>query len=318
MPQQRSRFAALLGLAALIASAAQGPSASARTLEVGEGKPYKMPSLAAAAARDGDVVNIFPGEYFDCAVWQANKLVVQGVGEADKVVITDKACNGKALFITTGADVTIRNLTLTRARVADANGAGIRGEGEMLLVEGVRFINDQNGILSGVEGGTLIVRDSTFEHNGTCEKSCSHGIYVGNFKLLRVERSQFSDTRQGHHIKSRAERTEIIGNTIIDGGEGTASYLIDIPNGGSVAIRDNTMEKGPMAENRSTAISIGAEGVTQPTRELLIENNSFRNSGSYDTIFVSNFTATEAVLRGNKVSGRAKPLRGDGAVTAAR
>ena len=315
MPATCTRLPALLGLAAFLAFA---PGANARTLEVGDGKAYKLPSLAAAAARDGDVVDIYPGEYFDCAVWQANKLVVEGVGDADKVVITDKACNGKALFITAGTDITIRNLTLTRARVPDANGAGIRGEGETLLVERVRFINNQNGILTGLEGSTVIVRDSVFEHNGTCEKSCAHGIYVGNSKLLRVERSQFSDTRQGHSIKSRAERTEIIGNTIIDGPEGTASYLIDIPNGGSVVVKDNTMEKGPMAENRSTAIEIGAEGVTQPTREILIENNTFRNAGSYDTVFVSNFTATEAVLRGNHVSGRAKELRGDGAVTAAR
>jgi len=313
MPALRTRLAALAGLLALIALNTQ-----ARTLEVGEGKAYKMPSLAAAAARNGDVVKIYPGEYFDCAVWEASKLVVEGVGDADKVVITDKACNGKALFVTTGADVTIRNLTLTRARVADANGAGIRGEGEMLLVEGVRFINNQNGILTGLEGSTVIVRDSVFERNGTCEKSCSHGVYVGASKLLRVEHSRFSDTRQGHHIKSRAERTEIIGNTITDGPEGTASYLIDIPNGGSAVIRDNTMEKGPMAENRSAAISIGAEGVTQATREVLIENNTFRNTGSYDTTFVLNATATEAVLRGNRISGRAKPLRGDGEVTAAR
>ncbi len=318
MPATRTRLTTLMGLAAFAALTVSVSSAHARTLEVGEGKAYKLPSLAAAAARDGDVVKIFPGEYFDCAVWQANKLVVEGVGDADKVIITDKSCNGKALFITTGADITIRNLTLTRARVPDTNGAGIRGEGEKLVVEGVRFINDQNGILTGIEGSTIIVRDSVFEHDGTCEKSCSHGIYVGNSKLLLVERSQFSDTHQGHHIKSRAERTEIIGNTIIDGSEGTASYLIDVPNGGSLVVKGNTMEKGPMAENRSTAIEIGAEGVTQPTREILIENNTFNNAGSYDTMFVSNFTATEAVLRGNHLTGRVKPLRGDGAVTAAR
>jgi len=313
MAASSTRLAVLTGLFVIGALAAQ-----ARTLEVGDGKAYKLPSLAALAARDGDTVKIFPGEYFDCAVWQANKLVVEGVGDAANVVITDKTCNGKALFITTGADVTIRNLTLTRARVPDANGAGIRGEGEKLLVEGVRFINDENGILTGFEGSTVIVRDSTFEGNGTCEKACSHGIYVGNSKLLLVERSHFSDTKRGHHIKSRAERTEIIGNTIVDGPEGTASYLIDIPNGGSVVIRGNTMDKGPMAENRSTAIEVGAEGVTQATRELLIENNTFNNSGAYDTMFVSNFTATKAVVRGNHISGRVKALRGDGEVTAAR
>ena len=44
-----------------------------------------------------------------------------------KVVITDKACQGKALFVTVGEGITVRNLTLTRARVPDGNGAGIRG-----------------------------------------------------------------------------------------------------------------------------------------------------------------------------------------------
>ncbi|MBC7799206.1 MAG: right-handed parallel beta-helix repeat-containing protein [Gemmatimonadaceae bacterium] len=307
------RLTALAGALALLATAA-----TARTLEVGEGKEFRAPSAAAKAARDGDVVKIFAGEYFDCAVWEANRLVVEGVGDAAKVVITDKACQGKALFITTGADVTIRNLTLTRARVPDANGAGIRGEGARLVVEGVRFINNQNGILTGFADGTVIVRDSVFERNGTCEKACAHGIYVGRSKLLQVERSRFTDTRQGHHIKSRAVRTEVTGNTIVDGPDGTASYLIDVPNGGSLIVRDNTMEKGPVAENRSTAISIGAEGVDQPTRELLIENNTFNNAGSYDTLFVTNLTATDAVVRANRITGRAKPLRGDGQVTAAR
>ncbi len=55
MPAPTTRLAALAGLFALTAVYAQ-----ARTLEVGEGKSYKMPSLAAAAARDGDVVKSTP------------------------------------------------------------------------------------------------------------------------------------------------------------------------------------------------------------------------------------------------------------------
>src|SRR5258708_26983509 len=51
------------------------------------------------------------------------------------VVITDKACQGKALFVITGDDVSVRNLTFTRARVPDGNGAGIRAEGVNLRVE---------------------------------------------------------------------------------------------------------------------------------------------------------------------------------------
>jgi parallel beta helix pectate lyase-like protein len=293
-------------------------SAHARTLEVGENKEFKMPSGAAAVAQDGDHVQIQPGEYFDCAIWSANKLVVEGVGDPEKVVVTDKACQGKALFITVGEGITIRNLTLTRARVPDGNGAGIRGEGKDLVVDGVRFVNNQNGILSGTTGGSMVVRNSVFERNGACDSACAHGLYVGNVDLLQVEHSRFIGTKRGHHIKSRALRTEIAGCTIEDGPEGTASYEIEIPNGGSVLVRGNTIEKGPKAENHSSVIMIGAEGITHPTREITVENNTFRNDGPWETAFVNNLTATEAVLRGNQLSGPVKPLRGDGQVVAGR
>jgi hypothetical protein len=292
--------------------------AYARTLEVGENKEFKMPSAAAAAAKDGDHVEIQPGDYFDCAIWTANKLVVEGVGDPTKVVVTDKACQGKALFITVGEGITIRNLTLTRARVPDGNGAGIRGEGKDLMVDGVRFVNNQNGILSGTKGGSMIIRNSIFDRNGACDAACAHGLYVGNLDLLQVEQTRFIGTKQGHHIKSRALRTEVTGCTVQDGPNGTASYEVEIPNGGSVVIRGNTIEKGPKAENHLGVIVIGAEGVTQPTREITVENNTFRNDGPWETAFVNNQTATEALLRGNQLSGPVKPLKGDGQVVAGR
>ena len=303
-------------LAPVLAALLLGPSlAQARTLEVGEGREFKLPSDAVKAARAGDTVQLQPGEYFDCATVPQAKLTIEGVGDASKVLITDKTCGGKALLITTGADITVRNLTLTRARVPDNNGAGIRGEGANLLVDGVRFINNENGILAGNEGATIIVRNSYFERNGTCQKACAHGIYVGHAKLLRVENSKFFDTREGHHIKSRAERTEVVGCTLDDGEDGTASYMIEAPNGGSLIVRDSTLTKGPQAENHTGAIVIGSEGVTQPTREITITNNTFRNAGDYPTSFVWNLTATDAMLTGNRVSGKAKPLQGDGKVT---
>ena len=160
----------------------------------------------------------------------------------------------------------------------------------------------------------MIIRNSDFEQNGVCAGSCAHGIYFNALKLLRVEHSRFFETRQGHHIKSRAARTEVIGCDISDGPNGTASYLIDIPNGGSLLVRDNTLEKGPKAENHTAAIAIGAEGVTQPTDEILVENNSFRDDGDYRTALVWNVTATPAILKGNKLSGQATALSGDGEV----
>jgi hypothetical protein len=231
------------------------------------------------------------------------------------VVLTDKTCGGKAILVVDQPNVTIRNLTLTRARVPDENGAGIRMEGGTLNVIGVRFINNQDGILTASSADwTLNVSDSLFDHNGTCKRACAHGIYAGTIGLLRVRNSIFRDTKEAHHIKSRALRTEITGCTIQDGPDGTASYLIEAPNGGGLVVRGNTMEKGPRATNTTAAIVIGSEGVSQPTPEIIVEDNDFTNDLGKQTIFVNNMSATEAVVRGNHLHGKVQALEGDGSV----
>lgn len=289
--------------------------ALAATLEVGADKTYKLPSAAAAAAHDGDVVTIAAGSYFDCAVWRANNLTIKGAS-ADSTVITDKTCDGKALFITTGDNITIRALTLTRARVADFNGAGLRAEGGDLTIEDVHFVNNQEGVLaSSTPGKKIVIRDSAFIRNGTCEGSgCAHGIYVNELGLLRIEHSKFFETRQAHDIKSQAQRTEVIGCDIADGADGTASYAVDVPNGGAVLLRDNHIQKGPKSENHGAALMIGENGATRPTPEIVVERNTFLVEGSYNSYLVNNITATEAQLRGNTLQGNAKALHGDGVV----
>jgi len=299
----------------LIATTAILAPAFAKTISVGPDRQIKTLGDAAKAAADGDTVEIDPvkGGWFDCATWNANNLTI--VGKGDGVIITDKTCGGKALFITHGNDITIRNITFQRARVPDKNGAGIRAEGANLRVEHARFINNENGILSGVSPqSTIAIYDSEFTGNGKCDPSCAHGVYIGAIALLHIERCVFKDTHQGHHVKSRAKRTELIGNTIEDGPTGTASYLVDIPNGGALVMRDNTLEKGPESENHSTAVSIGEEGIENPTGEITVANNKFTNDLSVETIFVRNGTATEAKLTGNTLKGKVKPVDGDGSV----
>jgi hypothetical protein len=277
------------------------PRAEARVLEVGPGRPFSLPS-AAAVARPGDVIRVAPGTYDDCAVWRADGIVIEGE-DFERVTIANRICNEKGVFVIPGNDVTVRGLTLAGARSANGNGAGIRAEGVNLTVERVRFLRNENGILhAGVRRGALIVRDSVFVGNGSCELDCAHGIYAGPLQLLRVERSRFLATRVGHHVKSRAYRTEVLECDIEDGPEGTASYLIDVPNGGAVLLRGNRLSKGPRSSNRSTAVSIGAEGVDRPTPEITIESNVFTLEGNYRTVFVTNHSAMPAFLRGNSLS----------------
>jgi len=281
---------------------------------VGQNQIYKMPSQAAAVARDGDHIEIQPGEYFDCAVWRPNDLVIEGTGSG--VVITDKTCMGKGIFVVSGNNTTIRNLTLARARVADMNGAGIRLDSGNLTVDSVRFINNQNGILGGIPGTSVNITNSYFEKDGYCgtDSGCAHAIYINNVDLLKVKGTKFINTQMGHSVKSRALRTEISECNISDGPDGTSSYLIDIPNGGALIVSDNVLEKGPKSQNHNAAIEVGAEGITHQTQQILIQNNIFVNDGDFTTTFFWNVTATEAKLKNNKLSGEVIPLKGDGTV----
>ena len=301
-------------IALLLFALALAAPAAARTLQVGPDKPYKLPSAAIRDAGDGDTVQIAAGNYVDCAVASANNLVIEGLGANASAVLADKTCADKAILITAGTNITIRNLTLTGARVPDHNGAGIRVEGKGLTIEKVKFIDNENGILTGpMPGSTITIRDSEFTRNGSCESACAHGVYIGVIALVHIEHTKFFETRHAHHIKSRALRTEIIGCDISDGPNGTASYEIEAPNGGSLVVRNNSFEKGPQAENHTAVIMIGSEDITQPPRELTIENNTVRNDG-FPTTFVYNNTATAARLKGNKLSGPIEPLHGDGTV----
>lgn len=312
-PSGRRMIRAAVVMHALLCAAFLSAAADARTLEVGLGKTLPTPSAAAAIAQDGDTIEIEPAAYADCAVWKANGLTIAGKGAG--AVVTTKICEGKAIFVVRGADVTISNLTFTGARAADANGTGIRAEGRNLTVRNSRFIDNENGILAApVQGSTIHILGSEFERNGSCEKACAHGIYINRIDSLIVERSKFTATRVAHHVKSRALSTRLIGNEIRDGEGGASSYLVDVPNGGRLVMEDNVLEKGPLTNNPTAAVVIGAEGVKNPTPELRLVGNDFVNRLPHATIFVRNLAETSAILVNNRLVGLVTPLVGQGAV----
>lgn len=287
--------------------------AGGRMLAVGPGHALKLPSQAAMVAFNGDTVLIDPGNYDDCAVWRASRLTI--AARAPGVVFTGKTCLNKAIFIIAGNDVAVRGITFTHAAVWDHNGAGILAQGGNLTVENSRFIDNEEGILAGgAPHSTIRVINSEFRGNGTCQAACAHGIYVGAIGLLEVTDSRFTDTHQGHDIKSRALRTVLRGNDISDGPTGHASYLVDVPNGGDLLMERNTLSKGPHTDNDTTAVAIGEEDVRNPTTSLVIRDNSFTNLLPTPTDFVHNLTQTGAELIGNKLMGQVVPLQGPGTV----
>ena len=297
----------------LIAGFLAAVPAQAEILLVGPGRPYGLPSEAIKVAKSGDVVRIDPGTYPDCAYVMAPNITIEGTRE--DTILRGKTCGQKGIIVAVGDNVTIRNLTLMGALSTSKNGAGIRAEGTNLTVHRVRFFDNENGILANPNPASRIaISESTFERNGKCDPECAHGIYIHRIAALRVENSLFRDQRVGHHIKSRAAMTEIIGNTIADGTTGTASSLIDIPNGGTTLIAGNTLQKGPHSANATIAIAFGAEGGVPASSSVRITANHFSNDGGTNVAFVRNFSTVAVRLDTNVLTGAVTPLLGPGAL----
>jgi hypothetical protein len=276
-------------------------------LTVGSGQQYSSIAAAVAASQDGDVLQVKAGTYTNDFATISHKITIEGIGGQVNLVATAQPPNGKAILVVNN-DLTLDNISFSGTTVRDGNGAGIRAEGRGLTVEGSRFLDNEDGILTTDKAGTVAVRDSEFRGNGTCRLACAHGIYAGHVDALVVERSRFSGTHEGHHVKSRARTTTVAGCMMEEGTDGAASYLIDVPNGGAVLIAGNRMSKGPRSSNPSTAISIGAEGATNPTPSIVVRDNWFVNRQPVPTVFVRNLTGTPAVLQDNRLEGAVVPL----------
>ena len=315
----------ICGLAApVLASIVLAQSGMARTLEVGPGRALTGPAQAAAVAKDGDRVVFDPGVYRECAIWNASRLTLEArLAPATmnrtvmtQSIVTGPVCGGRALFYFIGNDVLVRGLSFLHARDDGHNGAGILMEGANLTVENSEFQDNENGILTGGPAGSVVrVRRSVFVGNGSCQGSCAHALYAGApIARLEVMGCVFVDTHVGHDIKSRARMTVVRDNRIEDGPNGTASYLIELPDGGDAEIVNNLLHKGVRSENKEVAISIGIESNHNPTHSLDIRGNRFISDLPEPVRFVRNSTSPPARLVNNALIGTVIPLEGPGTV----
>lgn len=272
-------------LALLIVLLACGPKYSkADVLSVPA--TYATVGAAVAAAIDGDTIEIEAGTYAGAGIVATlgnDNLTIRGIGgrahlNADGVVIS----NRKAVFVTTGDNITLENIEFSNAEVPDENGAGIRHEGGLLTIRNCHFHDNQNGILtSGQDHGELFIENSEFDINGLGRPGYTHNIYVGHIRKFTMQYSSSQHATHGHNVKTRAAENHIRYNRIMDEDTGNASYQIDIPNGGLTYIIGNTLHQGVNAEN-STMISYAAEGLhpDNPVQEVYISGNTMVNDRS--------------------------------------
>lgn len=269
-----------------------------RLLRVGPGKPYTTIRAAAAAATTGTVIEVDVGTYpDDIVVMRTNNVVIRGVGtgrphvRGTKVIpyaSGDDLRNGKGLWVVRGTWVRVENIEFSGARVSDENGAGIRNEGRNLTICNSYFHDNENGFL-GEAYGTLTIEYSTFANNGISDGH-THNVYVGDGgtanETLVFRHNDSNHAKIGHLLKSRASINYILYNRLVDELDGTSSYNIDVPNGGTTYVIGNVIEQGPNTDN-SAIIAYGAEGLLSGrTHALYLINNTLvndRGSGQFVT-----------------------------------
>ena len=250
--------------------------AAGRTVQVGPSKPYAKLSQALRAAGDGDTIEIDSrGNYAgDVCLVRPKNLTIRGVGpERAKFPAAGKNYGGKAIWVIRGSNVTVENIEFSGARVRDRNGAGIRAEGKDLTVRNCRFHDCEDGILGGA--GTMLIEHSEFSACGLDGQS--HNLYITTIDKLIFRHNYSHHAKVGHLLKSRARENHILYNVFSDGKTGSASYTVNLPNGGMSYLVGNVLVQGPRANNGGM-IAYGEEGMKYPVSELYIINNTLVNN----------------------------------------
>jgi hypothetical protein len=246
-------------------------------IRVGPGREVKRPSAATQVARDGDLVEIDAGVYDgDAAVWRQNRLTIRAIGGRAQLRADGAHAEGKAIWVIKGGDTTVEGIEFSGAKVPDQNGAGIRLEGAGLTVRDCFFHDNENGILTGANPASdIVVERSEFAHNGYGDGQ-THNLYIGGVRSFTLRSSYVHHAIVGHNVKSRALKSVIAYNRIMDEKDGRSSYAVEFPNGGIALMVGNVIQHGPDTEN-STLVSFGAEGLKNPRNELYFVNNTAVN-----------------------------------------
>jgi hypothetical protein len=252
------------------------------------GPMHKVQSLAAAAAlvADGDTIEVESGEYRgDVAVWNKSNITVRAVNGRVRLIAEGMAAEGKGIWVLRGGKMTVEGFDFSGAQVSDKNGAGIRLEQGILTVRDCSFAHNQNGILTNNNPLTeLEIINSEFGNNGYGDGQ-SHNLYVGSIARLSVRGSYFHHAKVGHLLKSRAAINDIRYNRLTDEVGGSASYELEITNGGIAYIIGNIIQQGSQTENPNI-ISYATEGYKWPKNELYLINNTLVDNRPHGGVFL--------------------------------
>ncbi|GAA0738132.1 right-handed parallel beta-helix repeat-containing protein [Sphingomonas japonica] len=293
---------------AIVAVPAQTQGTAAPFTVVEQGRGYSSLADAVNAIGGGSgTIRIAPGTYRDCAV-QTEGRVSFVAAQPGTAIFDGGVCEGKAVLVLRGQGSKVDGLIFSNIRVPDGNGAGIRMEQGNLVVSNAMFLDSQSGILAGADPASSIEIDhSSFAGLGKDPTgNGAHAVYIGRYGSVRVTASRFERGTGGHYLKSRAARTIVTGSSFDDSKGQDTNYLIDMPNGSTGRIADNTFVQGPNKINYSTLITVAPEGVEHSSAGMVIEGNTatLAPGFEYRTTFVGNWSDDKVTVRDNALAER--------------
>jgi hypothetical protein len=271
-----------------VALALCATSVSGATLVVGPEAPIRTVAEAARLARDGDVVEISSGVYAgDVAVWLQKRLTIRGVGATAPIMRADgRSSEGKAIWVLRHGVFDIENIAFEGARVPDLNGAGIRFERGSLALRRCRFVDNENGVLTGNdESSELTVEDSEFAHAPRDRGALKHLLYVGRIARFSLTGSYFHGGFEGHLVKSRARESRVAYNLLDDGVGGMAAYELEFPECGTAYVVGNVIGQSATTTNPAV-VAYGAEGAHWSANALYLSHNTLISDLEAGTAFL--------------------------------
>lgn len=268
-------------LALLLALLGATAAVAQQTLVAGpQGTPMEL-TQALQQARDGDTIELLPGEYLGRLVIENRRLTLRGVAGGKPAVIQGegKMREAKALWIVRGGEVTLENLEFRGARANDGGAAGVRQEGGKLSIRHCSFFDNEHGLLAANDSAAeLRIESSVFGMAPKVVGGLYHLINIGRIGKFSVTGTRFQQGFEGHLMKLRARESFIGYNFIHDGTRGGASYEIDLAAGGMATVIGNVIGQGADTQN-PVVLAYATDGQPWERNALYVAHNTFVNHG---------------------------------------
>ena len=275
-------IAVLLGTFSVALSALPG---HAKTLEVGDGKPFDRIEKANAAAKPGDVILVYPLKnqrpYERTAVFVQQRSItfraVPGTGKS-RVQVSGKefdfsgsGSTPRAIFqFNRGADgCTLEGFELSGAHNESHNGAGVRiNQANRTAIRRCAIHNNDMGVMSNGDGTANAAAEQCLEyceihHNGDpAEPGQNHNLYLGGTSVT-LSFCEIHSSLTGHNVKSRAHQIRVQYCFIHD----SANRELDLVDSDDTArpeshalLLGNIIVKNPQCAGNRSVMHFGQDG----------------------------------------------------------